>query len=165
MAEEHDHLSRMTTGDEPSRLQAAAHQRRQLCRNNAYDTGCRRTGSRPRAETYQRRTAQRSLLSLPYVPTRSRGTDGGTFTVENASFARTSGQPAIYRLSQEAERSFRLKCGMQLALRDEPDHLDVTLASLDTPEAVRPSYHIWTPGSTSLMICRATGRTAGRYSY
>jgi hypothetical protein len=32
----------------------------------------------------------------------------------------------------------------QLALRDEPDYLDVTLASLDNPKAVRPSYHIWT---------------------
>jgi hypothetical protein len=29
-------------------------------------------------------------------------------------------------------------------LRDEPDFLDVTLASLDDPEAVRPTYHIWT---------------------
>jgi hypothetical protein len=34
--------------------------------------------------------------------------------------------------------------GTQLAVCDEPDYLDVTLASLETPEAVRPSYHIWT---------------------
>ena len=37
-------------------------------------------------------------------------------------------------------------CGTQLAFRDmaEPAALDVTLASLDEPAAVRPSHHIWT---------------------
>jgi hypothetical protein len=65
-------------------------------------------------------------------------------TVPNASFGWTAGQPAVYRSSQKAERFFCPTCGTQLALRDEPDYLDVTLASLDAPEAVRPSYHIWT---------------------
>jgi hypothetical protein len=65
-------------------------------------------------------------------------------TVANESFAWRSGQPAVYHASQEAERLFCPKCGTQLALRHEPDHLDVTIASLDTPEAVRPTYHIWT---------------------
>jgi hypothetical protein len=65
-------------------------------------------------------------------------------TVANESFAWTTGEPAVYRSSPETERLFCPKCGTQLALRDEPDYLDVTLASLDTPEAVRPSYHIWT---------------------
>jgi len=65
-------------------------------------------------------------------------------TVANESFGWTTGQPAVYRSSPKAERFFCPTCGTQLALRDEPDHLDVTLASLDTSEAVRPSYHIWT---------------------
>jgi hypothetical protein len=65
-------------------------------------------------------------------------------TVANESFAWTTGQPAVYRSSPKAERLFCPKCGTQLALHDEPDYLDVTLASLDTPETVRPSYHIWT---------------------
>jgi hypothetical protein len=64
--------------------------------------------------------------------------------VANGSFAWTRGQPAVYRSSATAERLFCPKCGSQLALRDEPDYLDVTLASLDTPDAVRPSCHIWT---------------------
>ena len=34
--------------------------------------------------------------------------------------------------------------GTQRTLHDEPGYLDVTLISLDDPEAVRPSYHIWT---------------------
>jgi hypothetical protein len=66
-----------------------------------------------------------------------------SLTVANESFAWTTGQPAVYRSSEKAERLFCPKCGTQLAFRDEPDYLDVTLASLDNPEAVRPSYHIW----------------------
>jgi hypothetical protein len=65
-------------------------------------------------------------------------------TVATDSFEWTGGEPALHRSSAEAERYFCRKCGTQLALRDEPDFLDVTLASLDRPEAVRPSYHIWT---------------------
>jgi hypothetical protein len=65
-------------------------------------------------------------------------------TVANAGFAWIEGEPAVYRSSAEAERLFCPACGTQLALRDEPDYLDVTLASLDDPEAVRPRYHIWT---------------------
>jgi hypothetical protein len=65
-------------------------------------------------------------------------------TVANDFFAWTRGEPALYRSSPDAERFFCGQCGTQLALRDEPDFLDVTLASLDSPEAVRPSYHIWT---------------------
>jgi hypothetical protein len=65
-------------------------------------------------------------------------------TVANAAFAWIEGGPAVYRSSAEAERLFCSGCGTQLALRDEPDYLDVTLASLDDPEAARPRYHIWT---------------------
>jgi hypothetical protein len=64
--------------------------------------------------------------------------------VADAAFSWTKGAPAVYRSSAAAERLFCPDCGAQLALRDEPDYLDVTLASLDDPAAVRPSYHIWT---------------------
>ena len=65
-------------------------------------------------------------------------------TVADAAFAWIRGRPAVYRSSADAERLFCPACGTQLALRDEPDYLDVTLASLDDPAAVRPSHHIWT---------------------
>jgi hypothetical protein len=48
-------------------------------------------------------------------------------TVADAAFARTKGAPAVYRSSADAERLFCAACGTQLALRDEPDHVDVTL--------------------------------------
>jgi hypothetical protein len=67
-------------------------------------------------------------------------------TVARAAFAWTRGEPAVYRSSASAERLFCQTCGTQLAFRDisEPQDLDVTLASLDDPEAVRPTHHIWT---------------------
>jgi hypothetical protein len=67
-------------------------------------------------------------------------------TVASGAFAWTGGEPAVYRSSAHAERLFCPRCGTQLVFRDiaEPDHLDVTAASLDEPEAVRPTHHIWT---------------------
>ena len=67
-------------------------------------------------------------------------------TVARDAFAWSRGKPAVYRSSPGAERLFCPTCGTQLAFREiaEPDNLDVTLASLDDPAAVRPSHHIWT---------------------
>ena len=61
-------------------------------------------------------------------------------------FAWTRGEPAVYRSSPEAERLFCPTCGTQMVFRviAEPRLLDVTLGSLDDPEAVRPDHHIWT---------------------
>ena len=67
-------------------------------------------------------------------------------TVARADFAWTAGEPAVYRSSPGAERLFCGACGSQLVFRAtaEPVTLDVTLASLDDPEAIRPIHHIWT---------------------
>jgi hypothetical protein len=67
-------------------------------------------------------------------------------TVASAALAWTKGEPVVYRSSEKAERLFCPRCGTQLVFREIalPDRLDVTLASLDDPEAVRPSHHIWT---------------------
>jgi hypothetical protein len=53
-------------------------------------------------------------------------------TVANESFAWTAGEHAVYHSSPEAERLFCPKCGTQLALRDEPEHLYVTLSHPST---------------------------------
>ena len=67
-------------------------------------------------------------------------------TVPSAALAWIEGEPAVYRSSQKAERLFCPTCGTQLVFREPaaPDKLDVTLASLDDPAAVRPTHHIWT---------------------
>jgi hypothetical protein len=67
-------------------------------------------------------------------------------TMASADFAWTAGEPAVYRSSPGAERLFCGACGTQLGFRElaNPASLDVTLASLDDPAAVRPNHHIWT---------------------
>jgi hypothetical protein len=94
-----------------------------------------RISSEPRSADYCHCSMCRRAAGAPVV---------ARLTVSSAAFAWTAGEPAIYRSSADAERLHCRTCGTQLALRDEPDYLDVTLASLDDPEAVRPSYHIWT---------------------
>jgi hypothetical protein len=67
-------------------------------------------------------------------------------TMPSDGFAWIEGVPAVYRSSPEAERLFCPTCGTQLIFREpaEPQFLDVTLASLDDPDAVHPDHHVWT---------------------
>ena len=101
-----------------------------LCRGVRY-----RISSEPRSADYCHCRMCRRAGGVPVV---------ARLTVADAAFAWTKGAPAVYRSSAKAERLFCPDCGTHLALRDEPDYLNVTLASLDDPAAARPSYHIWT---------------------
>jgi hypothetical protein len=67
-------------------------------------------------------------------------------TMASDGFAWISGEPATCRSSAGAERLFCGNCGTPMVMRTfaEPDLVDVTLASLDDPEAIRPDHHIWT---------------------
>lgn len=67
-------------------------------------------------------------------------------TMASEGFVWTKAAPAAYRSSPGAERLFCPTCGTPMVFRAdaEPDLLDVTLASLDEPDAVRPDHHGWT---------------------
>jgi hypothetical protein len=67
-------------------------------------------------------------------------------SVPGEALAWTRGQPRAYRSSAKAERLFCPDCGCQLAFlaSDEPDRLDLAVATLDDPSIARPAYHIWT---------------------
>jgi hypothetical protein len=82
------------------------------------------------------RMCQRSA-GAPVVPWLVMASDG---------FAWTRGEPAVYRSSAAMERLFCPTCGSQVAARAPaaPHLVEVTLATLDDPEAVRPDHHIWT---------------------
>jgi hypothetical protein len=56
-----------------------------------------------------------------------------------------TGEPRRYASSSKAERTFCGDCGTALTFRlnAEPDYVDVTLGSLDAPEAIRPDHHIF----------------------
>ncbi len=61
------------------------------------------------------------------------------------AFAYTTGSPASYRSSPGAVREFCLKCGTQIAFREDGARtVDFNVASLDEPTALSPQYHIWT---------------------
>jgi hypothetical protein len=67
-------------------------------------------------------------------------------TLRSQNFAFTKGEPVRFRSSAKAERGFCPSCGTSLTFRhdDHPDEIDITVASLDNPEAVPPRDHIWT---------------------
>lgn len=74
-------------------------------------------------------------------------------TVPRTAFAFTRGDPAVFRSSPRGLRRFCGACGTPLTFEFPEDmppdtpglhDIDVTVASLDTPEAVPPDHHSWT---------------------
>jgi hypothetical protein len=55
------------------------------------------------------------------------------------------GTPREFESRPGAMRSFCNKCGSPLTFRDAqyPDEVDITVATLDTPEVVVPQDHVW----------------------
>jgi hypothetical protein len=80
------------------------------------------------------------------------------FTVRADGFRITRGEPRSYRSSAAATRTFCPVCGTALTYRrDGLDEVDITIASLDRPEAVPPEDHTfarsrlhWMDGLASL---------------
>ena len=60
-------------------------------------------------------------------------------------FTVTKGELSKYASSEQVERGFCGGCGTALTYLHEarPDEIDVALAALDDPAAVRPAFHIW----------------------
>lgn len=56
-----------------------------------------------------------------------------------------AGQPTLYAASPEAKRGFCGKCGTQISFTASfiPGLIDITIGSLDKPEAVPPALHYW----------------------
>jgi hypothetical protein len=67
-----------------------------------------------------------------------------TFRAEQVHFLK--GGPKWLESSEKATRGFCANCGTQLLWRSKrhPDEVDLTAASLDDPNSVKPDIHIWT---------------------
>lgn len=65
-------------------------------------------------------------------------------SVRREDFALLAGAPVWYRSTPQAERGFCGQCGSQLLFRSGSEELDVTICSLDQPEALQPEDHTWT---------------------
>jgi hypothetical protein len=72
-------------------------------------------------------------------------------SVPAAAFELVGGTLHRWESSPFAIRSFCGGCGAQLTmgLKAHPETLDVTLATLDRPELVRPAFHLWTQSQIS----------------
>src|SRR2546422_765499 len=79
-----------------------------------------------------------------------RRTSGAPFvtwaTFPAACFAFTAGTPAELRSTPRAVRHFCAACGTALTFREtaRPGSVDVTVGSMDRPDAIVPAAHIWT---------------------
>jgi hypothetical protein len=72
------------------------------------------------------------------------------FSVKLADFAFTAGQPSTYRSSAKAQRGCCPTCGTQLTFKlDAEEEIDVTVGSLDDPEAVPPQDHTFVSSQLS----------------
>lgn len=67
-------------------------------------------------------------------------------TLPIKEFAFTKGTATAYKSSPRGIRHFCQICGTQLTFQkaQDPTTIDISLCSLDDPEAIRPQYHIWT---------------------
>jgi hypothetical protein len=67
-------------------------------------------------------------------------------TVPRDAFVMTAGGPIAFRSSARAFRHFCGSCGTPLTWReaDNPRLIDISVASLDDPEAIAPTMHVWT---------------------
>jgi hypothetical protein len=72
-------------------------------------------------------------------------------TVTRASLSIRGDTLVWYESSPRAQRGFCSRCGTSLffAARSEPELLDVTVGSLDDPDACRPDCHIFVPSKLS----------------
>lgn len=101
-------------------------------------------------------TVRYRLASAPYdigwchcrICQRVTGSPGLAFgTVPVADFSFTAGADAVARvaLTSFGERQFCSRCGTPLTIHvdHQADEIDFTVATLDTPDAVRPGFHIF----------------------
>jgi hypothetical protein len=70
------------------------------------------------------------------------------FTAASDRFRWTAGEPTRFASTARAARSFCPSCGTQLTFehRDFPTEIDITICSLDDPDAIEPLHHIHTEG-------------------
>ncbi|AXQ27331.1 GFA family protein [Solimonas sp. K1W22B-7] len=65
------------------------------------------------------------------------------YAQDQVAFSRA--QPQAYASSPEAQRGFCPRCGTQISFTASflPGLIDITIGSLDQPEAMQPTLHYW----------------------
>jgi len=71
------------------------------------------------------------------------------------AFVFTQGTPAELRSSPQAMRTYCARCGTPLTFvaNERPQMIDVTVGSMDRPEALTPTVHVWTSSRIPWLRC------------
>lgn len=74
-------------------------------------------------------------------------------TIPFSGFSYSSGEVGIFQSSEQFQREYCPRCGTQISFRAQsnPQRIDVTVCSLDHPDAVQPEYHIWCQSKVSWL--------------
>ena len=66
----------------------------------------------------------------------------------------TAGKPSEYESSESVRRGFCEECGSTLSFRDtrHPEYITLTIASLDDPNLVKPTCHIYTDSQVKWLV-------------
>jgi len=69
----------------------------------------------------------------------------GWATFDKGALTFTQGRPAEHASSPPVRRTFCPRCGSPLTYThaERPDHVDVTLATIDDPAGIAPMCHVW----------------------
>lgn len=73
-------------------------------------------------------------------------------TFARADFILLAGELRVYSSSASGRRTFCAACGTHLTFElthSDVTTIDIALATLDDPEALRPEFHIWTSSQLS----------------
>lgn len=62
---------------------------------------------------------------------------------KSSAFEFTLATPAAYSSSDGVNRTFCKRCGTSLTYQNSAESIDVTLASLDDPESLKPAKEVW----------------------
>jgi hypothetical protein len=76
------------------------------------------------------------------------------FSVPRSQFRFVLGEPARFRSTRKAMRGFCADCGTQLTFEHEEfaDEIDITICSLDDPNALPPEDHTRTSSKLSWIV-------------
>jgi hypothetical protein len=67
-------------------------------------------------------------------------------------FAFAADEPIYYRSSPYLQRGFCPTCGASICtIADDDDYVCVTIASVDDPERIAPTLHMWTSSQVSWL--------------
>jgi len=102
-------------------------------------------------------------MSLHHVSTHERRALVWWLVVPIKAFSYTRGSPKQLKSSVKSRRFFCSECGTHVTCTNKthPEIVDVTLGSVDKPQAFTPTFHVFEDTKLPLVMVQAQKRLAG----